>query len=128
MSDTWYRDPLDLPPYEDGSGQLWRIDGDGWPEDLQYEALWATVSMDLVDSYEKVLADEFTVVKTPVACLPISDEMAMEYGLIPDTRPPYVPPRWRTRLRWRIADLRERAAVNLYRLAAGHDIEPRNDD
>lgn len=79
-------------------------------------------------------ADEFrdadvTVVKA-VAYLPISDELAMEYGLIPDTRPPYVPPRWpwRTRLRWRIAGLRERVAVNLYRLAAGHDIEPRDDD
>lgn len=27
MSDTWYRDPLALPPYEDGLGNLWAMDG-----------------------------------------------------------------------------------------------------
>lgn len=27
MSDTWYRDPVNLPPYEDGSGKLWTFDG-----------------------------------------------------------------------------------------------------
>lgn len=27
MSDTWYRDPPDLPPFEDGFGKLWTFDG-----------------------------------------------------------------------------------------------------
>lgn len=33
--------------------------------------------------------------------MPISDELAMEYGLIPDTRPPAPRPSWRQRVRWR---------------------------
>ncbi|WP_049562224.1 hypothetical protein [Nonomuraea sp. SBT364] len=41
----------------------------------------------------------------------ISDEEAMEFGLIPDTRPPLPPPSWRQRARWRIA-----AAVRPVRL------------
>lgn len=27
MSDSWYRDPLALPPYEDGLGRGWNFDG-----------------------------------------------------------------------------------------------------
>lgn len=27
VSDTWYRAPLALPPYEDGFGNLWAMDG-----------------------------------------------------------------------------------------------------
>lgn len=27
MSDTWYRDPVELPPYEDWRGNLWTWDG-----------------------------------------------------------------------------------------------------
>lgn len=34
--------------------------------------------------------------------MPISDELAMEYGLIPDTRPPAPPPSWRQRMRWQL--------------------------
>lgn len=35
--------------------------------------------------------------------VPISDELAMEYGLIPDTRPPSPPPSRRQRIRWWVA-------------------------
>ena len=69
MSDTWYRDPPDLPPpYEDGFGQLWTIDGvclnprpvephwlDEWPEDLRFEALCASVQMDLAEAYIRMV-------------------------------------------------------------------------
>ncbi len=55
------------------------------------------------------------------AYLPIPDEMAMEYGLIPDTRPPAPAPRWRDRIRWRLSELRERAAVLAFRVVAGRD-------
>lgn len=34
------------------------------------------------------------------AVVPISRELAMDYGLLPDTRPPHPRLRWRTRLRW----------------------------
>lgn len=27
MSDTWYRDPIHFPPYEDELGKLWTFDG-----------------------------------------------------------------------------------------------------
>jgi hypothetical protein len=41
MSDTWYRDPPDLPPFVDGFGCHWTLDGrcldhqhdDAWPQD-----------------------------------------------------------------------------------------------
>lgn len=27
MSDTWYKEPVELPPYEDACGRLWTLDG-----------------------------------------------------------------------------------------------------
>lgn len=70
MSDTWYRDPL--PPYEDGFGRLWALDGTqaggplgepapewlaAWPEDLQWEALRAAMAMDFIEGYMEELAN-----------------------------------------------------------------------
>jgi hypothetical protein len=49
---------------------------------------------------------EITVIKMG-GYMPISDELAMEYGLIPDTRPPVVIPR-RQRIRNRVDELRLR--------------------
>lgn len=65
MSDTWYRDPPELPPYEDGFGKLWTLDGrclnpdppreptfiDEWPEDLQWIAFKASFQMEVVDEF-----------------------------------------------------------------------------
>lgn len=45
---------------------------------------------------------EFTVHKA-AGYMRISDELAMDYGLIPDTRPPVHIP-WHRRLRWRLND------------------------
>ncbi|MER7126765.1 hypothetical protein [Micrococcus luteus] len=39
---------------------------------------------------------------------PISEELLMEYGLIPDTRPAPPPPPWHRRLCWTIARFRLR--------------------
>lgn len=68
---------------------------------------------------------ELTVHKAS-AYVPISDELAMEYGLIPDTRPPLPPPSLRTRLRWRISALRERLAGWLCRVVAGYEMDHRD--
>lgn len=65
------------------------------------------------DAAGDVRDEEFTVRKIS-ATLPISEELAMEYGFIPDTRPTPPPPTWRQRvrakvrhkinnLRWRVA-------------------------
>jgi hypothetical protein len=35
----------------------------------------------------------------------MSEDLAMDYGLIPDTRPKPPPPPWYWRLRWRVAEL-----------------------
>lgn len=53
------------------------------------------------------------------AIIEVPDELLMDYGLIPDTRPPRPPTPWRWRLRNRIADWRERAARLAYRAIAG---------
>lgn len=69
MSDTWYRDPPDLPPYVDGFGRRWTLDGrclnpeserepdwtDEWPEDLRSLAFEASVVMDLFDEYWRLM-------------------------------------------------------------------------
>lgn len=57
----------------------------------------------------------------------VSEEMLMDCGVIPDTRPPPPPVPWRRRLRWRLADARERAAALAYRLISGHSL-PEDDD
>lgn len=63
MSDSWYRDPPQLEPFEDGFGKLWTFDGhclnpgpapepsflDEWPEDLRFNALMASVTMAMQD-------------------------------------------------------------------------------
>jgi hypothetical protein len=53
-----------------------------------------------------------------------SDEMLMDCGVIPDTRPKVKYP-WRSRLRWRFAEARERLASRAYRLIAGYDVPER---
>lgn len=54
------------------------------------------------------------------AIMVVPDELLMDAGIIPDTRP-RVPIPWRTRLRYRIDDWRERMARRAYRLIAGYD-------
>lgn len=71
MSDAWYRDPPNLPPFEDGLGRLWTFDGRclspapdpgpdwlaEWPEDLRSEAFRAAVCMEFADEYRRHLAE-----------------------------------------------------------------------
>lgn len=51
----------------------------------------------------------------------VPEELLMDLGVIPDTRPPRPPPSRRTRFRWWLAGQRERAARAAYRLIAGYD-------
>lgn len=57
-----------------------------------------------------------------------STDLLMDEGVIPDTRPPRPPPPWRTRLRWRLAALRDHVALRAYQFIAGHDPELDEDD
>ena len=56
-----------------------------------------------------------------VSYIDVPDELLMDYGVIPDTRPPRPRPSRRTRLRWWITDRRAVLAKRAYRLIAGYD-------
>lgn len=62
----------------------------------------------------------------PAASMMISKEQAMDYGLIPDTRPP-VHISWRSRMSWRISDWRERVGRKVGGWIAGVDLSERDD-
>lgn len=57
----------------------------------------------------------------------VSEELLMDYGVIPDTRPPLPPPPWRTRLRWRWYSARTHAAEIAYKLISGYDVPEREE-
>jgi hypothetical protein len=56
--------------------------------------------------------------------LPVSEELLMDCGAIPDTRE-RKPISRRTLRRWRLSARRERLAELAYRLIAGHDVPER---
>lgn len=56
----------------------------------------------------------------------LSDDAAMDMGLIPDTRPPVHIP-WRTRLRWKLSAWRERVGRKVGGWIAGVDLSERDD-
>jgi hypothetical protein len=58
----------------------------------------------------------------------VPNELLMDYGVIPDTRPKPPPPSWRTRFRWKREQWRERAARRAYRIVAGDWPDDREDD
>lgn len=62
-------------------------------------------------------------VKKIAAYFPMSNELAMEYGLIPDTRPPVVIP-WRRRVRWAAQARVRRARLRVGSWVAGEDLDP----
>lgn len=65
MSDRWYREPFELPPYVDGFGQAWafteeQVGGpvweepqwlEGWPEDLHWTLFKIEVGFSFWESY-----------------------------------------------------------------------------
>lgn len=68
------------------------------------------------------MTDPFVNVTKIAYTLPISREMAMDYGLIADDRPPYVPTR-RERFRWWRQARARRARMKLASWIAGFDVE-----
>jgi hypothetical protein len=62
------------------------------------------------------------------AVIEVPDELLMDYGLIPDTRPKPPPPSWRTRLRWKRDEWRERTARRAYKVIAGYWPDNGKDD
>jgi hypothetical protein len=56
-----------------------------------------------------------------------SEELLMDCGVIPDTRPPPPPTPWRVKLRRRVWAWRDAAATWAYRRISGHDVEPPDD-
>ncbi len=64
MSDTWYRRPMSLPPYEDGFGNLWTWDGvclnpvhgcerPAWHDDLWMVDLQANLMMTFFEKMQR---------------------------------------------------------------------------
>lgn len=51
-----------------------------------------------------------------------SDELLMDAGVIPDTRPPSPPPPWGRRMRNRADRWRESLARRAYRIIAGYEV------
>lgn len=66
-------------------------------------------------------APELTVHKM-ASYMVVSDELLMDAGLIPDTRPPAPPPSRRTRLRWWWTAWRERVGRRVGSWIAGIDL------
>lgn len=66
-------------------------------------------------------SDAVVNVRTVSHVMPISAGLAMDYGLIPDTRPPVKISRW-DRLRWRWRDRRSAARLRLASWIAGFDV------
>lgn len=79
----------------------------------------------------KVYAPEDVTIVKAAAYLPVSVEILLDEGLITEDEarargwePTVYPPvPWHRKLRWRIGDWRDAAALRLYRLVAGHDPE-----
>jgi hypothetical protein len=59
------------------------------------------------------------LVKKMQALIPISYELLMDLGVIPDTRPPRKPPTRRERFRWWRSGLRDRFSIWLYERVSG---------
>jgi hypothetical protein len=72
--------------------------------------------------------DALLIPRKVTGYIEVSDELLMDCGAIPDTRPKPPPLPWRWRLRNRISDLRERAARRAYKIIAGEWPHDREDD
>jgi hypothetical protein len=73
-----------------------------------------------LEQEEAVGRPELLVTKHAMT-LPVSEELLMDCGAIPDTRE-RKPIARRARLRWWLSGRRERAAELAYRVIAGHDV------
>lgn len=79
---------------------------------------------DYLGGYEPFVADSGEEITEVTAFIPISTDLAMDCGLIPDTRPPYVARPLSRRMRFRFwrARARTKLAVRFCRWLAGCDL------
>lgn len=71
--------------------------------------------------------NELPTVRKISSVVQVPNELLMDAGLIPDTRPKPPPLPWRWRVRNRIADWRERAACRAFKIIAGYDVPEQED-
>jgi hypothetical protein len=69
---------------------------------------------------QAVQVDDEPIIVKAASYIEVPDELLMDLGVIPDTRPPRPPAPWRHRLRNRVSDWRERAARRAYKVIAGY--------
>jgi hypothetical protein len=90
-----------------------------WLEDYLRDNVGSAVGSALGASADAdVLMPEMTVQKMS-AYIPVSYELMMDAGAIPDTRPPRKPLTRRERFRWWRSGLRDRFATWLYERVSG---------
>jgi hypothetical protein len=98
--------------------------GHGWglaeptPPGQIPEALGGTLTPEMT---ARAMDQTWTARKLSATIL-VPNELLMDAGVIPDTRPPRAPLPWRTRLRFRLDDWREKLARRAYKLIAGYDV------
>jgi hypothetical protein len=88
---------------------------------LNLDAWFAAMSERLITPPSSGEPEPELLVTEHAMYIPVSDELLMDCGAMPDTRE-HKPIPWRTRLRWRLGEKRERTAELAYRLIAGHDV------
>lgn len=81
-----------------------------WLDDYLREQLQGNLPAPDVEYGNKIHMD----VQKYSIMLPMSTDLAMDTGIIPDTRPPSPPPTRRERFRWWRYGLRERIAIWVY--------------
>jgi hypothetical protein len=63
-----------------------------------------------------------------VSYIEVPNELLMDYGVIPDTRPKPPPPSWRTRFRRKREQWREQTARRAFKIIAGYWRDDGEDD
>lgn len=66
-------------------------------------------------------SEQLLIPRKEAMVIEVPEELLMDCGVIPDTRPALPPPSWRTRLRWKLAELRRAAARRAYQLITGEE-------
>lgn len=87
----------------------------------------AKLSAQLPPGYTATFDDTPLSIQKPAAHLVVSEDLLMDAGVIPDTRPPVRVSRW-IRLRWAWRAWRERVGRKVGGWIAGVDLSERDDD
>lgn len=95
---------------------------------------WDDLARDITDEQAAELREKFLAAQSMpplhvyrhAMYLPVSEDLLMDEGVIPDTRPP-LKVGWRTRFRWWLSSSRERFGRWLGGKIAGVDLTDRDD-